>query len=187
MLWCLLRSFRKPHSWRRIPAKTASVEVFCDKGGDISPLFCALVSPTYCTTYPPPPSVPPIPVCKGETILICDYSEDSDICADGLPEACDDCIDKWIWEVEHNEMVEYFLEDCWYYTFQDTGDYRITLLLVDDVPCGYNDAAAGGVYLNFCSIETDADVSGVPENEELDPGGFVCLNDDFDEGNKAAD
>ena len=36
-------------------------------------------------------------------------------------------------------------------------------------------------------VQVDLDFGGVPDNDETDPGGFLCLNDDDDNGNGVPD
>ena len=152
----------------------------CEPGDPIAPCFTD-GSYKSCEGAPDP-----TPLCLGDVVTFRDRSQDIDICDDFMPVPVPDCLGSWIWEViQGGQVVGGGSAPVFIYEFLDPGPFTVKLT-VDDEPCIEDDPEAS-TSMNYRVIQVDADVEGVPENEEEDPGAFICLNDDFDEGGPLPD
>jgi len=137
----------------------------------------------------PPPY--PIPVCVGKTIHCVDHSWDKDTLTDATTyqvwDGADPGVNHWVWYGQNPPPGSGTTYDC---PVTATGSFSI-LLFVDDRAVVANDLGPGTASLDFVGVKPDLVIQGLDEQQEEDPGAFICLNDDNDDydanGNRQLD
>lgn len=133
-----------------------------------------------CYAWPPPPDIEVIPYKQHKPLSIFD-TEKVEVyagCYYGAP------IDSWSWSLpsqgydwERLDFSDHSYVKC---RFGETGGFWFHVWGSNQ---GGSDYDNGIVYV----FEMDLDISGVNDEDEVDPCGFICVNDDDDNNNGTPD
>ncbi len=144
-------------------------------------LVCLSSIASECYAWPPPPDIEidpyrqhkPLSIFDTDKVLI--YAD----CESGGP------IETWSWswpyqayDRERYDFSDHSLVKC---KFGETGRFWFFVTGYDE--WGQSDGDNCIVYV----FEMDLDISGVSDDDEEDPGGYICVNDDDDNDNDTPD